>query len=145
MRTMIYPAFPAVNYGGVGWSLRHPFLWFLPGLYADALRAPGPTVAFRDPAAMAPVERAFYDEVIGDLCARPPDLLMIEAAPPRAPLGRRALDLAAYYGQDGRFQRLSEAYDPLETIGQFLLFKRARTASCELPPGTAMPARPERR
>jgi hypothetical protein len=134
MRTMIYPAFPAVNYAGVGWSLRHPFLWFLPGLYDDALRAPGPTVAFRAPTAMPAIERAFYEEIIGDLCARPPDVLMIEAAPPRAPLGRRALDLSAYYGQDDRYRRLTESYDPLTPIGQFLLFRRARAASCETLP-----------
>ena len=133
MRTMIYPAFPAVNYSGVGWSLRQPFLWFLPGLYEDALRAPGPSVVFRSPAAMPPLERTFYEQIVDDLCAKPPDVLMIEAAQPRAPLGRRALDLAAYYGQDGRYRRLSEAYDPLTTIGQFLLFKRVRTASCEAP------------
>jgi hypothetical protein len=142
MRTMIYPAFPAVNYAGVGWSLRHPFLWFLPGLYEAELRAPGPAVVFRAPTAMPAVERAFYEEIIGDLCARPPDVLMIEAPQPRAPLGRRALDLSAYYGQDDRYGRLSASYDPLPPIGQFLLFKRARVASCEAlpePPATASP------
>jgi hypothetical protein len=130
MRAVIYPAFPAVNYSGAQWSLRHNSLWFLPGLYESALREPGPEVRFRHPDEMSPLERGFYDEVVSDLCARPPSLLLIESASPRAPLGRRGLDLGAYYGQDARFRRLFSAYDRVSAIGPFAVFKRVRQSTC---------------
>ena len=33
MRTILFPAFPVVNYVPVSWVMRHHSLWFLPGLY----------------------------------------------------------------------------------------------------------------
>jgi hypothetical protein len=130
MRTIIYPAFPAVNYSGARWSMRHNSLWFLPGLYINELQAPDADQRFRAPAAMSPVERQFYEEVVGDLCADPPALLLVEPALPRAPAGRRALDLAAYYGQDARYQQLSRGYQRLTAIGPFTVYQRTGTASC---------------
>jgi hypothetical protein len=133
MRAVIYPAFPAVNYSGARWSLRHNSLWFLPGLYESALLEPGPEVRFRRPDEMSPLERGFYEEIVSDLCARPPSLLLIEAASPRAPAGRRGLDLGAYYGQDARYRRLFTAYDRLSAIGPFTAYKRERQGSCQQP------------
>jgi hypothetical protein len=135
MRAVIYPAFPAVNYSGAQWSLRHNSLWFLPGLYEAALLEPGPEVRFKGPNEMSPLERGFYDEIVSDLCAKPPELLLIESAPPRAPMGRRGLDLEAYYGQDVRYRRLFAGYDRSATLGPFAVFKRVRQASCHDGPG----------
>jgi len=137
MRAVIYPAFPTVNYTGIDWSLRHNSLWFLPGFYKEALQAPDPIVRFRSPERMSPLERGFYEEIVGDLCAKPPDLLLIEAPQPKAPMGRRALDLAAYYGQDARYRRLSAAYVPLTTLGPFVVYKRGGPASCHGQPDGA--------
>jgi hypothetical protein len=131
MRTIIYPAFPAVNYTGARWSLRHNSLWFLPGLYERELQAPDAETRFRAPEAMPPLERRFYEEVVSDLCSDPPALLLIEPAQARAPAGRRALDLSAYYGQDARYQKLSRAYERLTTVGPFTVFKRTASASCK--------------
>jgi hypothetical protein len=131
MRTIIYPAFPVVNYTGAGWSLRHNSLWFLPGLYERELEGGVGDVPFRAPDAMPRVERRFFDEIVSDLCSTPPDLLLIEPPVPRAPAGRRALDLSAYYGQDARYRRLSTAYERLTTIGPFTVFKRTSRASCQ--------------
>lgn len=130
MRTIIYPAFPAVNYAGARWSMRHNSLWFLPGLYEKELQAPDGIVRFRAPAAMSGLERGFYEDVIADLCAAPPDLLLFERADPRAPGGRRALDLPAYYSQDGRYERLTRGYEPLPALGPFNVLKRTAGASC---------------
>ena len=134
MRTIIYPAFPAVNYAGARWTMRHNSLWFLPGLYEKELQAADGVVPFRAPGAMPRLERDFYEEVIGDLCAAPPDLLLVERADPRAPGGRRALDLAAYYSQDGRYARLARGYEPLTVLGPFSVFKRTAGASCSRAP-----------
>ena len=130
MRTVIYPAFPAVNYTGARWTLRHNALWFLPGLYTKELQEPDAERRYRSPAAMSPLERRFYEEVLSDLCADPPALLLIEPPLPRAPEGRRALDLGAYYAQDARYRRLWRGYDRLTTIGPFTVYQRTRPASC---------------
>ncbi len=134
MRAVIYPAFPAVIYSGAQWSLRHNSLWFLPGLYEAALREPGPDVRFRSPEQMSPLERGFFEEILADLCAKPPSLLLIEPAPPRAPTGRRSLDLAAYYGQDPRYRRLSASYDRSTALGPFVVLRRVKPPSCQAPP-----------
>ncbi len=130
MRSIMYPAFPLVNYTGAAWSLRFNCLWFLPGLYEKELQEEGDRVRFRAPAAMGALERRFYGQVIDDLCANPPALLLFEVPARHAPGGRRALDLAAYYGQDARYQRLSAAYAPLTTLGGFDVLKRVGAASC---------------
>jgi hypothetical protein len=132
MRTLVYPAFPLVNQTGARWSLRQHSLWFLPAFYAQELAVPppAPVVAHR-PDRMPPLERAFYDEIIGDLCATPPRLLIIERASPQAPAGRRALDLESYYGQDARFSRLFGAYRVQADVGPFMVYKAISPASCQ--------------
>ncbi len=133
MRTVIYPAFPAVNYTGARWTLRHNALWFLPGLYSDELQSPDADKRYRAPAAMSGLERQFYDEVVGDLCADPPALLLVEPPLQRAPAGRRALDLTAYYAQDSRYQNLWRSYQRLDTLGPFVVYRRNGVASCAAP------------
>jgi hypothetical protein len=135
MRTLVYPAFPLVNQTGVRWSLRHHSLWFLPAFYATelAMPPPAPVIAHR-PSQMPPLERAFYDEIIDDLCAMPPRLLIIERASPLAPAGRRALDLESYYGQDPRFARLFSAFRVQSDVGPFMVYKAIAPAACSSVP-----------
>jgi hypothetical protein len=130
MRTIVYPAFPAVSYTSARWPMRHNSLWFLPGLYEKEMQSPDAANLYRAPAAMGPLERRFYEDVIGDLCADPPALLLIEPAQPRAPSGRRALDLSAYYGQDARYRKLWQGYEQLNTIGPFTVYLRTANSSC---------------
>lgn len=131
MRTLVYPAFPLVNQTGVRWSLRHHSLWFLPAFYEAELNAPGGMQALRTPAQMPPLERAFYEEILSDLCATPPRLLIIERASPLAPAGRRALDLESYYGQDARFARLFSAFRVQADVGPFMVYKAISPAKCD--------------
>jgi hypothetical protein len=133
MRTHIYPAFPAVVDAGASWSLRFASLWYLPGLYQKELEAPDSERSFRTPAAMSPVERRYFDGVVDDLCASPPAVLIVEPPIPRAPLGRRSLDLIAYYSQDPRFARLFSAYAPINWLGSFVVYglERSRPAACQ--------------
>ena len=76
------------------------------------------------------LERAFYEEIIGDLCRTPPRLLLVEVAAPQSPAGRRALDLLSYYRQDARFERLFRAYDEVAVVAPFTVYKAARPLAC---------------
>jgi hypothetical protein len=131
MRTIIYPAFPAVNYTGTMWTLRHNSLWFLPGFYDDQARVAGGPLEPHTLDGMPPLERMFFDQIVDDLCAAPPRLLAIERPAVSAPGGRRALDLEAYYSQSTRAMRLLRDYREEGSIGPFALLVPARAASCE--------------
>ena len=122
MRTQMYPGFPAVNEAGVKWSLRFPTLFYLPGLYENELLLPDSELKFREPSAMSATERRYFTEVVDNLCAAPPSVMIIEPPIPRAPAGRRSLDLVAYYGQDPRFKRLFAGYSPIGWLGSFTIY-----------------------
>lgn len=130
MRAIVYPAFPAVNYARTTWVLRHHSLWFLPGLYEGELMKPEGEPVFRSIDRMSSLERTYFDEIVSDLCGRPPGLLLVEPPIPRAPIGRRSLDLLAYYRQDPRFDRLFRSYAPIGPVSSFTAYSRAGSASC---------------
>ena len=130
MRTIIYPAFPAVNYSGAAWGLRHNSLWFLPGFYTDQDRLAGGPLQPHAVDDMPPLERMFFNQIVEDLCGWPPQLLAIEQPGAVAPAGRRALDLLAYYGQNPSAKRLLAVYRPQGTVGPFTLFTPDPPPSC---------------
>ena len=130
MRTIIYPAFPAVNYARRTWGLRQNSLLFLPGFYADQDRLQGGPLAPHEPGRMDPLERAYFDQVIEDLCAAPPGVLAVEEPLQKAPAGRRALDLQAYYSQDARIAALFAGYAPAGNVGPFRMWTREGAAAC---------------
>lgn len=130
MRTIIYPAFPAVNYTKARWGLRHNSLWFLPGFYADQDRRSGGALQPHVLNTMPALERLFLDQIVQDLCSAPPRLLAIEEPGPVAPAGRRALDLRTYYSQSPAAAALLADYRPVGTVGPFTLFAAA-DARCE--------------
>ena len=130
MGSIVYPAFPTVNYVEATWVMRHHSLWFLPGLYDDELRRTDREPVFRSIEQMTTLEHQYFEQVIEDLCRRPPRLLVVEPPILKAPVGRRAIDLVAYYRQDERFDRLFAAYKPSATIGQFVAYSRETRSSC---------------
>lgn len=130
MRAIVYPAFPAVNYAGTRWVLRHHSLWFLPGLYEAELMKPEGEPVFRSVERMPSLERQYFEEIVSDLCAQPPALLLVEPPIPRAPVGRRSLDLLAYYRQDARFERLFSTYSPIGSVSSFAAYSRGGSSSC---------------
>jgi hypothetical protein len=124
MRTQLYPGFPAAIDAGVKWSLRFPLQFYLPAMYEKEMEAPDSEMSFRSPPAMSEIERRYFTEIVNSLCAAPPSVLIIEPPIPRAPAGRRSLDLIAYYSQDPRFKRLFAGYVPIAWLGSFTIYGR---------------------
>ena len=129
MGSTVYPAFPTVNYVEATWVMRHHSLWFFSG-YDDELRATDREPVFRSIEQMTTLEHQYFEQVIEDLCRRPPRLLVVEPTILKAPVGRRAIDLVAYYRQDELFDRPFAAYKPSATIGQFVAYARETRSSC---------------
>ena len=131
MRTILFPAFPIVNYTGTRWVMRHHSLWFLPGLYAAELTSGSGQMAYRSMAGMDRLERKYFDQVVEDLCARPPRLLVVEP-PLEAGRGPGSIDLIAYYSQDERFVRLFAAYKTRGTFGPFVAYVQSGEGTCAI-------------
>jgi len=131
MGMLVYPAFPLVNVSGLEWSSRHNSLWFLQGLYREELARPG-EFRFRTPAEMPALEGEFYEEIITDLCSRPPAVLIVESLTHYGPGGRRPFDVLAYYRQDPRFEHLFSAYRPVGQVDAFRAYVSSGDASCTL-------------
>ena len=80
---------------------------------------------------MPALERAFYDEVIGDLCALPPTVLVVESVTHYGAEGRRPFDSARrIYRQDERFARLWTAYAPADRVGAFSVYVARAQPTC---------------
>jgi len=139
MRTMVFPAFPIVTYTGASWAMRHNSLWFLPGLYAEQLRAGGPEIPWRALHAMDPLERRYFEEIVADLCAHPPRLLLVEPPPAWARPGGGSIDLVEYYQQDERFARLFAGYRLNEQLGPFSAYLRRNDLPCSADQGIPQP------
>ena len=45
-------------------------------------------------------------------------------------MGRRALDLIAYYSQDARFAHLFGVFQALTEVGPFTVYKASKEPSC---------------
>lgn len=131
VHTLIYPAFPAVNYARASWSPRQNSLWFLPGLYSDQDARGGPPMTPHPIDRMAPTERVFFDQLIDDLCRTPPRLLALEKALPVAPAGRRGFDVMAYLNQSPRIRPMLASYRRIESIGTLDVFIPSGVPACQ--------------
>lgn len=130
MRTQIYPAFPSLNYAGGRWGMRYNTLFFMPGLYAEENARAGGIMEPHTPATMPPLEKQFFEEVVEDLCATPPRLLVVDQPPESALAGRRALDFQAYYAQHPSARPLLASYKPAGAVGSYLLLVPDGRPSC---------------
>ncbi|MGH7477009.1 MAG: hypothetical protein ACRELD_12015 [Longimicrobiales bacterium] len=119
--TNMQAGFPLVNLTGVDWGARLNSLWHLPGLYAPTPPAQR-GFAYRAPADMAPIERAFFEAVITDLQHSRPTLLIVDTRPPGYVLN--GFDYLEYFGQDGRFRELMAGYRFLMPVDRYRVFKR---------------------
>lgn len=116
-------SFPLVNYCGVGWSSRHPCLWFLAGLYAGP-DGPTPAVGYRSLEAMGASERFLFETVVDDLLKDPPALLLVDEAMRPGVFHSQRFDYLAYYGRDPRFAAFLHDYEPMAKVGTFRPYRR---------------------
>ena len=126
----LQPGVPFLMYSNRPWAGRHNSLWFLPGLYTDQLRVAAPEVKWRRPGAMSPLERRLFDEIVDDLCAQAPGVLIVQTAPHRGRAGHKVVDLIAYYRQHERFATLIDGYRTEATVGAFTVLVPRATPTC---------------
>ena len=124
MSSMIYPAFPVVNYSGASWSGRFPLLWFLPGFYLNERRVNAVPFPYTPLDQMSPLERTFFDSVITDLLRNPPVLLFVQSAPSKQAFGQTSFDFLEYYSRDARVATLLRDYEHATRIDEFIVHRR---------------------
>jgi len=117
----VAPAFPAVNYAGVGWASRFSCLWPLPAVMR----------ARAEPDSALPPERRQRLEAIGrdlasavgeDLARERPELVLVPRAQRHQALGGMDLDLLAFFLGDPGFQQVWSAWAPLEETPGFRVY-----------------------
>lgn len=142
MRTHIYPAFPAISYTDAKWSLRYNAMFFLPAFYVAENSRSGGALPPHPPGQMPSLERAFFDDVVEDLCARPPRLLIVEQPPLWTEAGQRGLDLVVYYRQSERAAGLLARYSPQGGAGAYVFMVPDGQPSCGNPESSPRHQRP---
>jgi hypothetical protein len=119
----VVDSFPAVTYSGVGWSSRHPCLWFLPALYAE-FYTDTPALGYHPMQAMSATERFLFDSVVDDLLMHPPALLFVDDSERKGAFNWRRFDYLEYYARDPRFAALLRQYEPLTRVNAFRVYRR---------------------
>ena len=111
------PAFPLVNYAGVGWAMRFPSLWMIPALAARedwAAEPPAVRAAHR-----SPDERRLIAAVTDDFVRERPALILEYAPPWGAP------NLLGYFASaDPRFAAAVRDYRLVDTIADYRFYAR---------------------
>jgi hypothetical protein len=120
LSTNMQIAFPLVNYTGIGWGLRFPTLWMIPGFYSQ--KGAG-MQSYHSPASMSDTERWFFNAVIEDVMQNRPTLMIVDT---RAPGNRLfGFDYLTYFSQDPRFRLVLGQYGYIGNVGQWRILQRA--------------------
>ncbi|MEO7275144.1 MAG: hypothetical protein ABIX28_23150 [Vicinamibacterales bacterium] len=124
LSTSMAPAFPVVNLAGAQWPYRYHFLWPLPGLYAGPTGTPIP---YRAPAEQGPLEREFFERVLGDLERVPPRLLIVDRQRDQQGMAYgRPFDFLRYFSASPRFVEVFSHYRRAGAVGAFDIYERVR-------------------
>lgn len=113
-------AFPLVNYTGIGWGLRFPTLWMIPGFYADGEGM----LSYHAPAEMSETESWFFHSVVEDFISSRPTLLIVDTRPAGNLL--YGFDYLVYFSQDSRFVEAMRDYGYAGDVGPWRVFQRVR-------------------
>jgi hypothetical protein len=113
-------AFPLVNYTGIGWGLRFPTLWMIPGFYANGRGM----LSYHAPAEMSDNERWFFHAVVEDFVRSRPTLLFVDTRPAGNLL--HGFDYLVYFSQDSRFVQAMRDYSYAGDVGPWRIFQRVR-------------------
>lgn len=117
----MYPAFPLLNYTGTSSPSRFPFLWPLPGLYADS-REFDESIQYRPSARMSKTERYLVDSVVEAMEQRP-RIVIVDSGPVKQGFGKRSFDYVQYFSGDERFAFLWSNYHMIKQIENYQVFK----------------------
>jgi hypothetical protein len=119
--TSVTPAFPAVNYAGVGWASRFSCLWPLPAvLRARAQEEPALPEARRR--RLDAIGRDLIAAVSDDLARARPELVLVPRAPQHQALDGIDLDLFTFFERDPAFARVWSGYLPILETPSFRVY-----------------------
>jgi len=123
MSTSVMPAFPVVNLSGAKWSSRYCCVSFVASQYSEQERRTNP-FPYHDMARLSELEKRQYDEVIEDLEAQPPVLIIIDSSSNKQAIGPSTFRFLTYFKRDPRFARFFRDYRPLTNVGPYRVFAR---------------------
>jgi hypothetical protein len=103
-------AFPLVLYSGTTWGLRVPHLWCIQGVAAES-----------------PAERWCVGSVGEDLERLHPALVLVRRWSPGGPADL-SFDFVAPLRADPRFEREFGWYEPVDTVADFVMYRRRVSA-----------------
>ncbi len=117
----VAPAFPAVNYAGVGWASRFSCLWLLPAVVSTRAQ-PDPALPEARRQRLEAIGRDLVAAVSDDLARARPELVLVPRAQQHQALGGIDLDLLAFFERDPGFARVWSGYAPLEETPLFRVY-----------------------
>jgi hypothetical protein len=115
----VAPAFPAVNYAGVGWASRFSCLWPLPAVMR-AREQPDLPEARRQ--RLEAIGRDLVAAVSEDLARDRPELVLVPRAQQHQALGGIDLELLAFFEGDPGFAKVWSGYAPREETPLFRVY-----------------------
>ena len=125
----VWTGFPAVNYSQASWGSRYSMLWTLPAIMTKKadLDALEPMEAEK----LRRYEAALRDSVVEDLTRNRPDLIILDDRKTKSYFAGLQFDYIEYFASDPRFRRIWSAYDQVESVGHFLVYKRRQIEAAE--------------
>jgi hypothetical protein len=117
----VAPAFPAVNYAGVGWASRFSCLWPLPAVMHTRAQPDSALPAARRQRLEA-IGRDLAAAVSEDLARARPELVLVPRAQQHQALGAIDLDLLAFFERDPGFAKLWSSYALVDETPGFRVY-----------------------
>ena len=121
--TSAKPAFPVVNYSGVGWSSRFNALWMLPAIINNK-ELPHRLANEIKNKKLYEIESYLFESVLADLEAQPPSLIFVDNSQYKQGLGNQKFDFMEYFMKDPVFREFMSQYKELTWVDDHQVFKR---------------------
>jgi hypothetical protein len=117
-------AWPLLSYAGAVPVLRYTHPWPVVAALQDALRDEAP-LDLHGPEARGPLERAFVTDLIADIGARPPALIVeLRPGPDRPPWGIRRIDWLAFLRTEPSLAAMLDEFELAGEVGQYRIYQR---------------------
>lgn len=123
--TSVNPAFPVVNYSGVGWSSRFNTLWMLPAILSNK-EVHGGLANETTNKKLSEIESYLFESVLADLEAQPPSLIFVDNSRYKQALGNQKFDFMEYFMKNPVFKEFMSHYKELPWVNDYQVFKKIR-------------------